>query len=239
MAADKAPPIKCVWEHNGNDTILYSADHIGAFTRGANLAIALSKMQAEIKSFCDWSGQPAEEVSAIEIIQDCTSALQICDADSDVLFDTEKPSLTSEEYQVLKLLVLKSAEDFHRLYLSIPDKHRSCLPRRQSFYGGVPRTAQEMYDHTKNVNAYYFAEIGIDADNAGTIFDCRKKGFALLEQTDGYLLNQVFDGSYDELWNLRKVMRRFLWHDRIHARAMYRMAIKTFGELEIENVFHF
>ena len=96
-----------------------------------------------------------------------------------------------------------------------------------------------MYEHTKNVNAYYFAEIDVDVDNEGTIYDCRKKGFERLEQIPGFLNNVVIEGSYDELWSLRKVMRRFLWHDRIHAKAMYRMAIKTFGVLGADNTFKF
>ena len=32
---------------------------------------------------------------------------------------------------------------------------------------------------------------------------------------------------------------RFLWHDRIHAKAMYRMAVKTFGENCLKNPFGF
>ena len=96
-----------------------------------------------------------------------------------------------------------------------------------------------MYQHTKNVNAYYFGEIGVDADNEGTILDCRRRGFEQLEQVPNFLNNSVFEGSYGESWSLRKVLRRFLWHDRIHAKAMYRMAIKTFGGHEIPNLFHF
>ena len=45
--------IKCVWEHNGNDTLLYAEDYVGAFTRGENLDIALEKMQNEIQSYCN------------------------------------------------------------------------------------------------------------------------------------------------------------------------------------------
>ena len=26
--------VKCVWEHNGDDSILYASNFIGAFTRG-------------------------------------------------------------------------------------------------------------------------------------------------------------------------------------------------------------
>ena len=165
--------------------------------------------------------------------------MQIADADSDVLFDSEKAPLSREEYEDLKTLVLKSARDFYILYSSVPNKHESCLPRRQTFYGSAPRTAQEMYEHTKNVNAYYFGEVGIAVGNEGTIYDCRKRGFDCLEQTPGFLNNSVFDGSYGEQWSLRKVMRRFLWHDRIHAKALYRMAINTFGTFDVENPYMF
>ncbi len=231
--------MKCVWEHNGNDTLLYSVDYIGAYTRGNSLAAAAAKMNEEIAAYSAWSGQSCERKTEIEIVQEKDCNLQIADADSDVLFDSEKVPLSREEYAQLKALVLKSAADFYALYSSIPNKQESCLPQRKTFYGAVPRTAQEMYEHTKSVNAYYFAEIGVDADNEGTILECRARGFALLEQTAGYLGNPVLEGSYDELWSLRKVMRRFLWHDRIHAKAMYRMAIKTFGAFGAENRFQF
>ena len=93
--------------------------------------------------------------------------------------------------------------------------------------------------HTKNVNKYYFSEIHVDADNDGSIYECRKRGFEALEIMPNFLQNTVFEGSYDEMWSLRKVLRRFIWHDRIHARAMYRMAVKLFGAERIENPFCF
>ena len=96
------------------------------------------------------------------------------------------------------------------------------------FYGAVPRTAREMYEHTKNVNAYYFGEIGVEADNEGDILECRRRGFERLEQQPDFLKNAVFDGSWDESWTLRKLLRRFIWHDRLHARAMVRMVKRTF-----------
>ena len=229
--------MRCVWEHNGNDTLLYSVDYIGAYTRGNSLAAAMSKMSAEIDAYSLWCGQKCGHETGIEIIQEKDGDLQVADADSDILFDTEKAPLSREEYEELKALVLKSARDFYTLYSSISNKNESCLPPRRTFYGDVPRTALEMYEHTKNVNSYYFAEIDVDVDNEGTIYDCRKRGFEHLEQRPNFLDNAVIEGSYDELWSLRKVMRRFLWHDRIHAKAMYRMAVKTFGALGANNTF--
>lgn len=231
--------IRCAWEHNGDDTLLYAVDYAGAYTRGAGVGAALEKMPEELRTYLRWIGQPCPETFDMIIIQEKVSDLQVADADSDIIFEEERMPLTQEEYLRLKSLALKSAEDFYKLYASVPDKALSCLPERRTFYGSVPRTAREMYEHTKNVNSYYFGEIGVDADNAGLIFEGRRRGFELLEHDAGFLNLPAAMGSYGEWWSVRKMLRRFLWHDRIHAKAMYRMAVKTFGGEEIENPFHF
>lgn len=231
--------INCVWEHNGNDTLLYAVDYIGAYTRGESLEIAKAKMPEEIASYLKWSGEDAPESIEAVIVEEKESELNIKDADSDVLFETEKAPLTAEEYEKLKALALKSAKDFLALYESIPDKSAIAITERKTFYGRVPRTADEMYEHTKNVNEYYFAEIEVDADNSGSIYECRTRGFEALEAKQNFLQNPVIEGSYGEDWSLRKVLRRFIWHDRIHAKAMYRMASKVFGTTKIKNPFCF
>lgn len=231
--------IRCVWEHNGPDTLLYAADYPGAFTRGETLNKAMEKMTAEIHSYCRWAGLNEPDDKGCQLIQEKTSSLLIRDADSDVLFDTERLPLSVAEYENLKTLALASARDFQKLYEAVPDHHQSCVVPRKTFYSQIPRTAQEMYDHTRSVNSYYFAEIGVEADNSGTIAECRARGFALLERQPDFLQNSLFEGSYDELWTLRKVLRRFIWHDRIHSRAMYRMAQKTFPGSSLPDPFHF
>lgn len=231
--------INCVWEHNGNDTLLYAVDYIGAYTRGESLEMAIAKMPQEIISYLRWLGKSVADDIQIAIICDKKSNLAIRDADSDVLFQSEKAPLTAEEYKKLKAIALKSAIDFLALYESIPDKSATAIAERKTFYGRVPRTADEMYEHTKNVNEYYFAEIDVDADNSGNILECRKRGFEALEAKPGFLQNVVIEGSYGEDWTLRKVIRRFIWHDRIHARAMHRMAVKLFGTEGVENPFCF
>lgn len=234
----KVMKIQCVWEHNGNDSMMYANNFVGAYTRGETKDIALQKMAGEVASYLEWKGEAVPDSLETVIVQEKVSALAISDADSDVLFEEEKKSLSEAEYKELKALALKSAQDFLGLYEAIPDKDKSCLPIRQTFYGQVPRTASEMYEHTKNVNDYYFGEIGVETDHEGTIVECRQRGFALLEAQPDFLMNTVYLGSYDEEWSLRKVLRRFIWHDRIHAKAMYRMAVRTFGG-DIPNLFHF
>ena len=230
--------IRCVWEHNGNDSILYADNLTGAYTRGETKEIALQKMRREVVSYLEWKGAAVPDSLETMIVQEKASLLEISDADSDVLFEEEKRPLTRAEYEELKALALKSAQDFLDLYEAIPDREKSCLPVRMTFYGQVPRTASEMYEHTKNVNDYYFGEIGVETDHEGTIVECRQRGFAMLESQPDFLENIVYPGSYGEEWSLRKVLRRFIWHDRIHAKAMYRMAVKTFGG-GIPDPFHF
>lgn len=231
--------INCVWEHNAGDTLLYAVEPIGAYARGESLAIAKAKMPGEIVSYRKWLGEDIPDSLEVAIAGEKSSELAVRDADSDVLFESERAPLPREEYETLKALALKSARDFLALYDSIPDKGTAAIAERSTFYGPVPRTADEMYEHTKNVNAYYFAEIEVAADNDGDIYECRKRGFEALEQQPDFLRNAVFDGSYGEAWSLRKVLRRFVWHDRIHAKAMHRMAVKVFGADTAANPFCF
>ena len=231
--------IACIWEHNGQDTLLYARDFPGVYGRGENLEEAKEKVLQDLQSYCCWLALPVPEKPSVEIVTDIPSNLTIADADSDALLPGEEAPLTASEYAHLKAIALKSASDFLLLYQSIPDKTCIIAPRRRTFYGQVPCTAKEMYEHTKSVNAYYFGEIGIDADNEGSIWDCRNQGFAIIESTPNYLENTVFEGSYGESWSLRKVLRRFIWHDRIHGKAMYRRSIAVFGPDLISNPFCF
>ncbi len=239
MTTDDKMIVHCVWEHNKNDSLIYSSNVIGAFTRGASKEEALGKMEREIESYFLWTGEiPPSSIEMI-ITQESVTNLSISDADSEVLFETEKMDLSIEEYERLKALVLKSANDFFSLYSSFHDKDQSVLPIRKTFYGITPRTASEMYVHTKNVNEYYWGEIGLDVSNDGTIVENRIRGFEELEARGNFLLGKVYKGSYGEEWSVPKVLRRFLWHDRIHAKAMYRMGIATFGPGVIPNIFKF
>lgn len=230
--------VNCVWEHNGNDTLLYAVDFIGAYTRGESLDIAITKMPKEIAAYLRWTGDALPEVPEIKIVGEKQSDLNIRDADSDVLFENEKAPLTFDEYKMLKSLALKSARDFLALYQAIPDKNKAASASRPTFYGEAPRTAKEMYEHTKSVNSYYFGEIGIAADNEGNIFECRRRGFEALEKGTDFLKNKVSEGSYGEKWSLRKVLRRFVWHDRIHAKAMWRLAVRLYSQA-VPDIFSF
>ncbi len=223
--------ISLVWEHNGPDTLLYAIDLPGAFTRGESFYHALDKLPGAVRGYLRWMGRETPEEITGHVVQEADCDLTVQDADSDVLFDSERLPLSRGQYAYWKALALKSAEDFLRLYEAIPDKKQPLFPARRTFYGQIPRTAKDIYLHTKNVNDYYFSEINVPSDHEGDILDCRRRGFAELEKQPDFLENPVLEGSYGEFWSLAKVLRRFLWHDRIHARGLYRHAVTLYPDL--------
>lgn len=161
------------------------------------------------------------------------------DADSDALFPEEKLPMTMVEYISLKSLCLKSARDFMTVYLSIPQKDRGLLKSRKTFYGKIPTTAREMMEHTNNTLSYYAAGVGIDMENLPDFVENRQQLLNKLEELPFFLSNQVYTAPDGEQWTVKKVLRRLLWHDRIHARALYRHAITFWAKERIANPFGF
>lgn len=234
--------IRAIDEYNGQGHLIYSEDFTGAFVRGETREAAIAKFGRELKQYARWRGFDGMDVTNIKvnIVQEKLSpALRVCDADSDVIFHSELPELDIAQYSELKALALRSAKDFLVFYNSMPDKDATCFRPRTTFYGDVPITAREMYNHTKNVNNYYFGEIGVNVGNEPDILSCRLEGFNKLEAQADFLQNTVFIGNGGESWTLMKVLRRFIWHDRIHAKAMYKLAVKLWGANAVRNVFGF
>lgn len=61
--------IRCIWEHNGSDTLLYADNFIGAFTRGESKEIALGKMPDEVNSYLKWRGEPLPELLVLKLLR--------------------------------------------------------------------------------------------------------------------------------------------------------------------------
>ena len=63
--------IRCVWEHNGDNSIVYSDNYIGLFTRGRTKDIALGKMGDEVRSYLHWRNvlEPKRECSTLQSIK--------------------------------------------------------------------------------------------------------------------------------------------------------------------------
>ena len=84
---EKKTEIGCIWEHRGEDTILWAVDYPGAFARGASLKEALAKLAADLAEWSAWTGLEAPEEGEAVVIGEVESTLNVRDADSDVLLD--------------------------------------------------------------------------------------------------------------------------------------------------------
>lgn len=223
--------MNAVLEYNDRGCMLFSADCPGAFARGRDRREAMAKLPGDVRSFCRWAGLPIPAPSLVKILEEVYQPeLQVEDADGNVLFSSERAPLTPEEYAPLRALVLKSAQCLDQLYAAIPDPEAPLGPERATFYGRCPNTARAMFDHVNNCTGYYIAGLGAECDILPGCCATRLGALAATEALPGFLDMSPHQAEDGELWTPRKLLRRFLWHDRIHARAMFRRGRANWGE---------
>lgn len=231
--------MNAVLEYNDRGCMLFSADCPGAFARGRDRREALAKLPGDVAAFCRWADWPRPQGPLVKLIQEVYQPeVAVEDADGNVLFDPERAPLTPEEYAQLRELVLKSARCLDQLYGAIPDPDAPLAPERATFYGQYPNTARRMFDHVNGCTGYYVAGLGAQCEILPGCYETRLLALATLEGLPGVLTMPVHQAEDGELWTARKVLRRFLWHDRIHARAMFRRSRAKWG-LEIPDPFCF
>lgn len=231
--------IDVVVEYNDKGYLVWIEQLAGAYSRGATLQAAMDKLAQEVRSYTLWAKGQAQDLSEVRITHEFKSQLRVEDADSDVLFPSERLPMSMAEYTLLKELALRSAKDFKTLYQSVPQRGRALVKSRQTFYGKIPASADEMHEHTNNTLSYYAAGMGIEYQNTKDFVDNRIAFLRAIEQNPNFLMPQVYTATDGEQWTLKKVMRRLIWHDRIHARALYRKAVSFWNKERIVNPFEF
>ena len=230
--------VKVAVEYNEDGTMLFVVEYPGAFTRGGTREEALAKADREVSGYCAWAGVPVPAMHVVQIIQETRTGAKLSDGDSEILLDGERQPLPDDEFELLRDRVLLSAGSFMELYDALPDPDATLTPTpRETFYGHVPRTPREMLTHVNNVTSYYTWQIGIDQENVPDLIVNRRMAMRRITSLGSSCSDRVF--GTDELWTVHKVMRRFLWHDRIHAKALYRGAVRRWGREAVVDPFRF
>ena len=231
-----------VLEYNDRGVTVWALAYPGAFARGETAGEAAKKLPAACRRYRLWAKLPLEMAvgnDEIRFARKIKSDANLEEGFTDILFPEEKLAMDMARYTVLKTLCLKSARDFELLFSSIPQKDRALVKSRRTLYGKIPVTAREMLGHVEDGQRAWAALFGIDlGDRQGLLTD-RKRLFARLEARPGYLDDRVVTAPDGELWTLRKLLRRLIWHDAIHGRAMYRRAITFWQKERIKNPFGF
>lgn len=233
--------IEVIAEYNEKGAMLWADAYPGAYSRAETVAKALEKFPKALSEYAHWAhGAPLTLAESDFVVTHAyQTGLRVDDADSDVLFPSERLPMDMTEYTQKKLLCIRSAQDFEKLLASIPQKDRSLRKSRRTFYGKIPCSAREMTEHTNGTLEYYAHAIGVPFENEGSLSENRRRLFRAIESTPDFLSPRIHTDTDGEQWTLKKLMRRVLWHDRIHARALYRRAITFWSRDRIENPFFF
>jgi hypothetical protein len=101
----------------------------------------------------------------------------------------------------------------------------------------IPKTINEIFDHVNSCQYYYLSRIKIpfqvtnreevgNNDKEKHFMELRKLSIIKIEGRYDQSNNKpVFDID-SELWTIKKVLRRLIWHDRIHGKAIVRILEK-------------
>ncbi len=212
--------VDVVVEYNDNGSIVWVEQLAGAFVRARTPDEAIKKLPKEVNAYTKWAYGRSDCLDEVHVNIEIKSSLRVEDADSDALFPSERLPMTMTEYTLLKELVIRSAKDLKALGLSVPQRGRALVKSRQTFYGKIPASANEMLTHTNNTLAYYAAGIGIVHENLSDMVENRLALLKEIEANPNFLLPRIHTAPDGEQWTLKKVMRRLIWHDRIHANAL-------------------
>jgi hypothetical protein len=213
------------FETNGKGYLGYIVELPGAFIRGETEEEALKKVPREVSSYLRWLDTKPMEDYSVQVIQMHQSNLTVEDADSEILLEADKGALEEGKYKNLLDIVLHSGETFLRIYESAVFRDWVDESRiRKTFYGQNPKTIREIFEHVKRCQYYYLSRMRMEFETEEE--DFRKiRPFCLQKLQDLYRQhnNLLIVAIDNEQWTLKKVLRRFIWHERIHARAIMRI----------------
>ncbi len=221
------PQLAVAVESNGRGVIGFIVDLPGGFVRGRTEAEAVSKVNTEASDYLAWVGLGTSSMPSQGFVgQRCSSSLTVEDADSLILLDADRQKISSAEFDVLSDLALYSGHSFEALYHSASLKNWVDPTRvRSTFHGPCPSSIEASHSHVAKAQAYYLSRLGLPLQEDEFI-TVRRLGLGLLRkqfEAHGNTPPVEVDG---ELWTLKKVIRRLVWHDRIHAKAVMRMMSK-------------
>jgi predicted RNase H-like HicB family nuclease len=215
--------MEIIYETNGKGFLGWVVEFPGAYIRGKTTDEAREKINNEITAYQKWLDLPLKkEIITKENIVE--TKLDVEDADSDVLIEydiTEYKNAGEFKNDCEKILI--SANKIEEIYKNCNYKDVIDETKvRKTFYGDVYSTIRKQYEHIVNVQQYYLNNVETDAEINGNIIESRIKTIEALNRL--YIKEgNKYCKTPEEKWTIRKVIRRLIWHDRIHGKAMERM----------------
>ena len=216
-------------ETNGKGFMGFIVELPGAFVRGPDEPNALSKVLVEAQSYLRWLHASDKISIQPQVVQRHSCGLMVEDGDCEILLDSDKGLVGHSEWMQLTDLVKYSCQTFNTLFERAQLRDWVDEARvRQTFYGANKKTIREVFDHVKRTQYYYLSRTGQRAfeDESESLQTSRDECLKALDKLfDKHNNSKVYTVDTED-WTLKKIMRRFIWHDRIHGKAIVRILDK-------------
>jgi hypothetical protein len=206
------------YETNGKAFMGWFEELPGGYVRGKTIDNANENINNEIKEYCQWFGINNKDysVESWKIIN--TNAI-VEEGDSVIILDAEKnENISNERFELLMEYLMLSAKNLNNLFINSKDVDKYIEKMAGSIFNGADlSTIRNQISHIINAQEYYLFNIGINIKLPNSIINCREeviKNIIEKKHKERNLIHKVNDG---ELWNILKVIRRIIWHDRFHA----------------------
>ncbi len=213
-----------ILETNGKGFMAWIAELPGAFVRGTTPDEVRRKLNGELAAYAEWLEITVAEQGVLqEQIVVTTAAVE--DGDTSILLDVDREPYADykrldRDCELMELSAWKVQQVRDRCtnrHVVVPSKNRT------TFYGPVHATIDAQYSHIVSCQQYYLESIGIALKVQDDLTRSRRRVVETIRERYRAQGN-VLCSTANEEWTLRKVIRRMIWHDRIHARAMSRMS---------------
>jgi hypothetical protein len=210
--------------------VAWALDLPGCFGRGPTAAEALDAAPGAIADYFAWAAahDPAtpRPSAAVEtrLVESFTArpSAQRPGYLINAFFEDDRRALAFWDVAVALRVLEWSREDLLRLLASLPgDLLRRVAPRQG------PRSIADVVEHAAGAENWYFSHLGLAIDRAGLPADPIARLHAVRVHARSVLPDLVGDDRvierYGEFWSARKIVRRMLWHERVHAAQIARV----------------
>ena len=111
--------VEVIAEYNEKGAMLWADSYPGAYSRGETVSGALEKFPKALSEYAAWAhGAPLPNLAESDFVvtHAYQTELRVDDADSDVLFPSERLPMDMTEYTQKKQLCIRSAQDFENKF---------------------------------------------------------------------------------------------------------------------------
>jgi hypothetical protein len=216
-------------ETNGKGFMGFIFELPGSFVRGRKEEEVVAKVPAEARSYLEWLESRSKVSETVRVVQRHQCKLTVEEGDCEILLSSDQESVAPTEFTMLVELARYSGQTFWSLYKNSELKDWvDPAKKRSTFYGETPKTIEETYNHVNRTQYYYVSRAGIRSQEYSEPDFVRTRRYCLDQIQKMFVQNgnsQLFEVD-NEQWTLKKILRRFIWHDRIHGKAIVRILHK-------------